>query len=109
MKIAIIGTGYVGLVTGASLAAIGNEVTVVGRDKTKTDKINKGKSPFYEPGLDELIQKTLTKKLLLATTDFDKSVKDAEIIILGVGTPTKDSKIDLSAIEKASEQIGQAI
>jgi UDPglucose 6-dehydrogenase len=109
MKIAIIGTGYVGLVTGASLAALGNEVTVVGRDSTKTDKINKGKSPFYEPGLDELIQKTLNKKLLHATTDFDTSVQNAEIIIIGVGTPTRDNKIDLTAIEKASEQIGTAI
>lgn len=109
MKVAIIGTGYVGLVTGASLAALGNDVTVVGRDKTKTDKINKGKSPFFEPGLDDLLQSTLKKKLLHATVDFEASVRDAEVIIIGVGTPTKDNKIDLSAIEKASEQIGTAL
>lgn len=109
MKIAIIGTGYVGLVTGASLAAIGNEVIVVGRDSEKINKINTGQSPFYEPGLDGLIKKTLAKKLLRATIDFPKSVEDAEIIIIGVGTPTVNNKIDLSAIEKASEQIGQAI
>lgn len=109
MKIAIIGTGYVGLVTGASIAALGHDVTLVGRDKTKTDKINKGKSPFFEPGLDDLIAKCLAKKLLSATIDFEKSVIDSEIIIIAVGTPTRDKKIDLSAIIKASEQIGEAI
>lgn len=109
MKITIIGTGYVGLVTGASMSALGHDVELVGRNKSKTDRINNGKSPFYEPGLDDLIKSVLEKKLLYATTEFERSVARAEVIIIAVGTPTKNNKIDLSAIEKATEQIGSAI
>ncbi len=109
MKVAIIGTGYVGLVTGASMAALGHKVILVGRDKSKAEKINSGKSPFYEPGLDELLISLVKKKKLIATTDFANSVLGSQVVILAVGTPTKDNKIDLSAIEKATEQIAEAI
>ncbi len=109
MKITIIGTGYVGLVTGVSLAALGHKVYVVGRDKSKIDKINAGNSPFYEPGLDILLKKVLSKKLLQATVDLEKSVITSKVVIIAVGTPTADNKIDLSQIIKSSEQIGSAI
>lgn len=109
MKIAVIGTGYVGLVTGVSLSILGHVVTCVGREEGKIDKINSGISPFYEPGLNELIQKMVEEKKLSATTDFLTVVKSSEVVIIAVGTPTVKGKIDLSAIKLVSRQIGQAI
>src|SRR3990167_5069882 len=106
-KISIIGTGYVGLVTGVSLAALGNSVVCVGRQESKAKDINHGKSPFYEPGLDSLIKEMVKKKRLTATTDFEKAVFDSDVTILAVGTPTVNDKIDLSAIKKATQQIAK--
>lgn len=108
MKISIVGTGYVGLVTGISLSALGHEVTCVDSDKNKVSKINKGISPFYEPGLDKILKKSLKKKLS-ATEDLEKSVIESDVIIIAVGTPTVNNKIDLTFIEKTAKQIGQAI
>ncbi|MFH1833008.1 MAG: UDP-glucose/GDP-mannose dehydrogenase family protein [Candidatus Levyibacteriota bacterium] len=109
MKIAVIGTGYVGLVTGVSMSLLGHKVFCVGRDKGKIKKINNGFTPFYEPGLDELLKKTLSGKLFEATDDFKKALLNAEVIIIAVGTPTVENKIDLSAIKEVSRQIGKEL
>ncbi|RJQ26305.1 UDP-glucose/GDP-mannose dehydrogenase family protein [Candidatus Parcubacteria bacterium] len=109
MKIAIIGTGYVGLVTGVSLALLGHKVICVGRNKNKIQKINEGRAPFYEPGLDKLLKKTILEKSLQATDDFRKALLNADIIIIAVGTPTIEGNIDLSAIKIAARQIGEEL
>lgn len=109
MKIAVIGTGYVGLVTGVSLALLDHKVTCVGRDKKKIEKINEGSSPFYEPGLDKLLSKTLSKKLFEVTDNFKRAVSDVDVIIIAVGTPTIENKIELSAIKTVSKQIGEEL
>jgi len=108
-KISIIGTGYVGLVTGVSLAALGNSVVCVGRQESKAKDINHGKSPYYEPGLDSLIKDMVKKKRLTATTDFDMAVANSDITILAVGTPTINNKIDLTAIKEATRQIANVL
>ena len=109
MKIAVIGTGYVGLVTGISLAILGHKVICVGRNKDKIQKINKGIAPFHEPGLDNLMRKVLSKKIFRATDNFKEALFDTEIIIIAVGTPTVKNKIELSAIKKVSRQIGEEL
>lgn len=109
MKITVIGTGYVGLVTGASLAALGHTVVCIGRDQKKITAINRAKTPFYEPGLDVLLQKVVAKKRLSASGDLAACVRDADVIILAVGTPTIDNAIDLTSIQKAAEQVGRAL
>lgn len=109
MKIAIIGTGYVGLVTGVSIADLGHNVVCIGRNKEKINDINKGTSPFYEPGLDKILKKLLKKKLIKASDDFANIIKDSQIIIVAVGTPTVKNKIDLSEIKNVSIQIGKGL
>ncbi len=109
MNIAIIGTGYVGLVTGVSLAVGGHHVMCVGRNREKIDAINNGDSPFYEPRLDDLLRRVLKKKLLHATDDIKESVRQAHVVILAVGTPTVHKEIDLSAIKEVARQVGSAM
>lgn len=109
MKIAVIGTGYVGLVTGVSMSQLGHSVICVGRDKDKIKKINEGSSPFYEPGLDKILNESISKKLFEATDNLKKAALDADVIIIAVGTPTIDNKIDLSAIQTVSRQIGEEL
>lgn len=109
MKISIVGTGYVGLVTGLSLAVLGHEVICVDNDQNKIFKINKGCSPFYEPGIDELLKQEVAKKSIYATDNFEKSILESSVTIIAVGTPTVNSKIDLSFIKKAAKQIGEAL
>lgn len=109
MKIAIIGTGYVGLVTGVSLANLGHKVICVGRNKDKISQINSGKSPFFEPGLNPLLEKLTKKRLINASSEFEKSVQCCDCTIIAVGTPTVEDEIDLSEIEQVSEQIGNAM
>lgn len=109
MKIAVVGTGYVGLVTGTSLAMLEHEVFCIGRDKEKINAINKGKALFYEPGLENILKKLTKKNLLIATDNLSESVQNAQAVIIAVGTPTVENKIDLSAIKKVTEQIGSAL
>lgn len=109
MKIAIVGTGYVGLITGVSLATLGHNVICIESDKNKVSLINSAKSHFYEPGLEEYLKKVIKKGLLRATEALEESVLQSDIIFIAVGTPTIDNKIDLSAIKKASEQVGEAL
>jgi len=109
MKIATIGTGYVGLVTGACLSDIGNEVICVDIIDHKVDMINKGDSPIYEEGLHEILERNAGKNLR-ATKDLDMAVKNSELSFLCVGTPSDDEgRIDLKYVKSAAESIGKAL
>ena len=88
MKLCMIGTGYVGLVSGVCFSDLGNSVYCVDKDKDKIDFLNKGKVPIYEPGLDELIKKNFKQKRLFFTTDLKLAVQKSDIIFICVGTPT---------------------
>ena len=107
MKLCMIGTGYVGLVSGTCFADIGNQVYCVDKDINKINKLNSGVSPIYEPGLDELIQKNFKAKRLIFTTDLKKAILASDIIFICVGTPnTKGSlKVDLSFVYKCTKEI----
>lgn len=109
MKVTIIGTGYVGLVTGVSLASLGHSVVCIGRNREKIHKINQGKAPFYEPGLDDLLKKVVKQKLLSASDNLSKAVEASQVTIVAVGTPTVNNSIDLTAIKEVSSQIGVAL
>ncbi len=106
MKIAVIGTGYVGLVTGTCFADSGNDVTCVDIDKEKIDRLNNGEVPIFEPGLEVMIRRNTEAGRLRFTTDLAAAVQPADIIYLGVGTPQNhDGSADLSALWKAAEAI----
>ena len=107
MKLCMIGTGYVGLVSGTCFADIGNQVYCVDKDKNKIDKLNSGISPIYEPGLDELIKKNYNANRLIFTTDIKKAINSSDLIFICVGTPTKKGslKVDLSFVYKCSKEI----
>ncbi|MBX3427680.1 MAG: UDP-glucose/GDP-mannose dehydrogenase family protein [Pirellulales bacterium] len=106
MKIAVIGTGYVGLVTGTCFADSGNDVTCVDIDQAKIDGLNRGVIPIYEPGLSELVLHNVDSQRLFFTTDLAAAVKPAEIIYLAVGTPQgADGAANLSAMWSVVESI----
>ena len=107
MKICMIGTGYVGLVSGTCFADIGNQVYCVDKNETKIKKLNSGISTIYEPGLDELIKKNFKAKRLFFTSDLKKAVAVSDIIFICVGTPNiKGSlKVDLSFVYKSIKEI----
>ena len=108
MKIAVAGTGYVGLVTGICLAENGHDVTCVDVDETKIKIMQEGKTPIYEPGLQELMTKNMAH--LHYTTDYREAYKDAEVIFIGVGTPEKkDGSANLSYVYSVAEQIAESI
>src|SRR3989338_8040663 len=110
MKIAIAGSGYVGLVTGTCLAELGNDVVCVDIDKEKINKLNKGQVPIYEPGLDELIKRNKKEGRLSFTTDLKDAVKKSDIIFICVGTPPKDNgEADLSHVEAAARTIAEVM
>ena len=109
MHIVIVGTGYVGLVTGACFAEMGNIVTCVDVDKDKIENLNNGVVPIYEPGLKELIGNNLHKTLFFST-NLEEVISDAEIIFIAVGTPMdKDGSADLSAVFNVASSIGKLI
>lgn len=106
MKIAVAGTGYVGLVTGVCLAEHGHNVVCVDVDEEKVAKMSKGISPIYEPGLADLMIKNMER--LTFTTDYVSAYKDAEVIFIGVGTPEKkDGSANLTYVYKVAEQIAE--
>ena len=110
MKVCVIGTGYVGLVTGVCLAEIGNKVLCVDKDKEKINLIEKGNIPIYEEGLAELIKKNKESGNLVFHADTGYGIKESDIIFICVGTPpTPSGNPDLSAIDEVAKLIGQSI
>lgn len=109
MKISVIGTGYVGLVSGTCFAEIGHTVTCIDIEQAKIDMLNVGKSPIYEPGLDELIVRNVKSERLFFTTSFD-SVKNAKAVFLAVGTPSSDTgKANLDYLYSAAKMVAENI
>ena len=111
MKLCMIGTGYVGLVSGVCFADLGNYVICVDKDLKKIDLLSKGKIPIYEPGLTELVNKNYKNKRLKFSSDLKKSIKESDIIFICVGTPTKKggSSADLSQIFQVAKEISLSI
>ena len=110
MKIAVIGTGYVGLVTGTCLAETGNIVSCIDIDADKIARLNKGEVPIYEPQLDAYFERNMKAQRLIFTTSLVDGIKDAEVIFLALPTPPgEDGSADLSYILKVAEQLGSMI
>lgn len=110
MHIAVIGTGYVGLVTGACFAEFGVEVTCVDVDKSKIERLNNGIIPIYEPGLDNIVEKNSKAGRLHFTTDVKAAVEQALVVFLAVGTPPKDDgSPDMSFYESAARDIAHSM
>ena len=108
MKITIIGTGYVGSVTGACLAELGNTVTCLDIDPEKIDKFKQGIMPIYEPGLNDLVKRNIREDRLAFTTDSAAAIKNAEVIFIAVGTPSDDNgDVNLKFIESAARDIAR--
>jgi UDPglucose 6-dehydrogenase len=106
MNISIIGTGYVGLTTGAILSTIGHKVYCIDIDEKKLEIIRSGKSYFYEPGLDNFVKKGIDSGNLIPTTDYSRAISDSEVGLICVGTPEKqDGSFDLSYIFAAVEEL----
>ena len=109
MKVAVIGTGYVGLVTGAGLADAGLEVTCVDIDEARVKLLRDGEVPFYEPGLDDLVRRTTATRRLTFTSDLKAAVDGRSVVLLCVGTPSlPDGSADLSAVEAAARSVADA-
>mgnify|MGYP001566491906 FL=1 len=111
MKLCMIGTGYVGLVSGVCFSDLGNDVICVDKDKRKINGLKKGIIPIYEPGLKELVLKNYNNKRLKFSTDLEDSIKKSDVIFLCVGTPTKKNGngADLSQIFSAAKEISKSI
>ncbi len=108
MNIAVVGTGYVGLVSGTCFAEMGNRVTCVDIDKTKIEKLKNGIVPIYEPGLDELVSRNIKAGRLFFTTDLTSCLDDAEIVFSAVGTPPdEDGSADLKYVLDVARTIGK--
>src|SRR5437660_9029753 len=111
MNIAMIGTGYVGLVSGACFSEFGVNVICVDKDEAKIAGLKRGKIPIFEPGLDELVAGNVKAGRLSFTTDLTSAVKGAKAVFIGVGTPSRrgDGHADLSYVFAAAEEIAQAV
>jgi UDPglucose 6-dehydrogenase len=111
MKIAMIGTGYVGLVSGACFSEFGIEVACVDKNKAKIDALQAGKIPIYEPGLDELVARNIEEGRLTFSTDLGAAVADAQAVFIAVGTPSRrgDGYADLSYVHAAAREIAAAM
>jgi UDPglucose 6-dehydrogenase len=108
MKIAVLGTGYVGLVTAAGLAELGHQVIGADKDLDKIARISRGAVPIYEPGLDELLSSNVQKNRLAFSGDLDKTILDADVVFVCVGTPQhSDGSADMSQIEEVSRLIAE--
>jgi UDPglucose 6-dehydrogenase len=109
MRVAVVGTGYVGLVTAVGLAELGHTVTCIDIDEGKVAALNRGEPPIFEPGLEPLLQRNLGTRLR-ATTDLGAAVRSSELTFVCVGTPSRsDGSIDVSFVQQAAEQIGGAL
>lgn len=107
MKVTVFGAGYVGLVTGACLSELGHSVTCVDIDQSKVDSLTKGQIPIYEPGLSDIVLRSVEAERLLFTTNAADAIDRSEILMVAVGTPQdKDGQADLQYVLKVAEQIG---
>ena len=107
MNIVVIGSGYVGLVSGTCFSEMGNKVTCVDIDKKKIDKLNKGVIPIFEPGLESMVLKNIEHKNLFFTTDLSAAIQDADIVFIAVGTPMgDDGSADLQYVLAVAKSIG---
>ena len=111
MKLCMIGTGYVGLVSGVCFSDLGNDVICVDKDKNKINLLKKGKVPIYEPGLSELVVKNYRNKRLSFSSDLNESVRNSDVIFICVGTPTKKNgnSADLSQIYNVANELSSSI
>src|SRR5215204_4775736 len=110
MKIAVVGTGYVGLVAGACLAETGNDVICVDKDPAKVRALQRGRIPIYEPGLEEMVRRNKTEKRLTFTTALARGVRQSQIIFIAVGTPTgEDGSADLQHVLGVAKELAQAM
>jgi UDPglucose 6-dehydrogenase len=111
MKVAVIGTGYVGLVSGACLADVGWDVVCVDKAADKIEKLRNGVIPIYEPGLEEVVGRAVLARRLSFTSDISEAVKDARVVMIAVGTPTRqlDGNADLQYVHAAAAEIGRAL
>ena len=111
MKVVMVGTGYVGLVSGACFSEFGAQVTCVDKDEKKIKALTEGKIPIYEPGLDEIVEKNLKSGHLEFTTDLKSAAEDADLIFIAVGTPSRrgDGHADLKYVFAAAEEIANSI
>ncbi|WP_334656992.1 UDP-glucose/GDP-mannose dehydrogenase family protein [Sphingomonas panaciterrae] len=111
MKITMIGSGYVGLVSGACFADFGHTVVCVDKDQSKIDLLLQGRMPIYEPGLDDLVARNVAADRLSFTTDLTEGVRDADAVFIAVGTPSRrgDGHADLSYVYAAAEEVARAV
>ena len=110
MKIAVVGTGYVGLVAGAGFAESGNDVICVDKDVKKVAMLRRGKIPIYEPGLEEIVKRNKAEGRLVFTTDLTKAVRASDVIFIAVGTPQgEDGSADLRHVLAVARTIGDAV
>ena len=111
MKLCMIGTGYVGLVSGVCFSDLGNTVYCVDKDHNKIELLNKGTIPIYEPGLEEILKRNYKAKRLIFTTDLKKAVSNSDIIFICVGTPTRknSNSADLKYVFAVANQLKKII
>src|SRR5213080_2740024 len=111
MRIAMIGTGYVGLVSGACFSEFGVSVTCVDKDAGKIERLSRGEMPIYEPGLDQLVASNKAAGRLHFTTDLKSAVAGADAVFIAVGTPSRrgDGHADLSYVFAAAEEIAESL
>ncbi|WP_423906571.1 UDP-glucose dehydrogenase family protein [Candidatus Spongiihabitans sp.] len=110
MNITVVGSGYVGLVSGACLSEMGNNVVCIDTDQGKIDGLRKGIIPIYEPGLETLIRKNMASERLSFTTSIEKGVNHGEVIFIAVGTPSdEDGSADLQYVKRVAQSIGEQI
>jgi UDPglucose 6-dehydrogenase len=110
MRICVIGTGYVGLVTGAVFADLGNEVVCVDKDKVKIDSLKAGRMPIYEPGLEEMVGHNAKDGRLRFSTSISDGVRESEVVFVAVGTPPKtNGETDLSQVEECAREIARSM
>jgi len=110
MNVAVIGTGYVGLVTGVVFADLGNDVICADKEEQKIEMLQRGEMPIYEPGLDEMVKRNVADNRLSFTTDLGRAMSNSEVIFIAVGTPPKDNgETDLSAVKEVALEIARYI
>ena len=108
MKLCIIGTGYVGLVSGVVFADLGNDVICVDNDKDKVAQLSNGQPTIYEPGLEEIMKRNFKEGRFKFTSNIKKAIQDSEMIFICVGTPsTKIGKTDLQYVKQVAKSIGK--